>query len=252
MTHKNNMKDNEKVALITGAAKRIGAATTRMLHDAGYRVIIHYRSSDEAAEELATELNMKRDGSTRTIQADFEDEQCYQSVADRAVDCWGRLDVLVNNASSFFPTPVGSITFEDWDHLVNSNMKAPLFLSQALAPALTETKGCIVNMLDVHAQRPMREHTVYCAAKAGLHMITLSLAKELGPDIRVNGVAPGAILWPENDMNDDTKKLILDRTALKRAGEPNDIARTILFLVQDAGYITGQLIAVDGGRSINI
>jgi pteridine reductase len=147
---------------------------------------------------------------------------------------------------------VGSITLDDWDNLVNSNMKAPLFLAQAAAPYLKQSRGNIINMVDVHAQRPMKEHPVYCAAKAGLAMLTMSLAKELGPEIRVNGIAPGAILWPENDMPEHTKKLILERTSLKRPGEPIDIAKTILFLVRDADYITGQIIAVDGGRSINI
>jgi pteridine reductase len=160
--------------------------------------------------------------------------------------------VLINNASSFYPTPVGSITLDDWNNLINSNMKAPLFLAQAAAPHLKKTAGNIINMIDVHGERPMKEHTVYCAAKAGLSMLTMSLAKELGPDIRVNGVAPGAILWPENDLPDHTKSLILERTALKRAGEPEDIAKTILFLVRDSDYITGQIIAVDGGRTIHI
>jgi pteridine reductase len=252
MSQKKPAVAGNKVVLITGGAKRIGASTTRTLHNAGYDVVIHYRSSADEAETLATELDLDRPGSARILQADLDDEQCYQSLVEQAVDCWGRLDVLVNNASTFYPTPVGTISFEDWDHLVNSNMKAPLFLSQAAAPYLVETRGCIVNMLDVHAQRPMKEHPVYCAAKAGLSMLTLSLARELGPEVRVNGVAPGAILWPDNDMSEETKQLILERTALKHAGRPLDIARTILFLVRDADYITGQIIAVDGGRSINI
>lgn len=241
-----------KVALITGGSKRIGAATTTLLHEAGYNVIIHYRSSQRAADEFAEQLNARRKDSAKTICADLDDATSYDRLIDDAARCWGRLDVLVNNASSFYPTPVGSITLDDWDKLVNSNLKAPLFLAQAAATHLEKTSGNIINMIDVHGQRPMKEHTVYCAAKAGLSMLTMSLAKELGPGIRVNGVAPGAILWPENDMPDDTKTLILERTALKRAGDPLDIAKTILFLVRDADYITGQVIAVDGGRSIHI
>ena len=241
-----------KCALITGAAKRIGAMTSRLLHQAGYNVIIHCRLSHEAADDLADELNSLRTNSAKVIQGDLNDETIYINLIHQAHGCWARLDVLVNNASSFYPTPVGGITMDDWNNLVNSNMKAPLFLSQAAAPHLRETQGCIINMVDVHAQRPMKEQLVYCAAKAGLSMITLSLAKELGPEVRVNGVAPGAILWPDNEMPDHTKQLILERTALKRPGEPMDIAKTILFLVRDAQYITGQIIAVDGGRTLNI
>lgn len=214
--------------------------------------MIHCRLSRQAADILAEELNKNREDSANVIQGNLNDETIYNNLIDQAFKCWNRLDVLVNNASSFYPTPVGSITLDDWNNLINSNMKAPLFLAQAAAPYLKETQGNIINMIDVHAQRPMREHPVYCAAKAGLAMLTMSLAKELGPDIRVNGVAPGAILWPDNDMPEHTKKLILERTSLKRPGEPIDIAKTILFLVRDADYITGQIIAVDGGRTLNI
>jgi len=241
-----------KVALITGGSKRIGAVTTRELHQAGYNVVIHCRLSRQAADDLAKELNSIRSDSANVIQGDLNNETIYDSLIDQAYQFWKRLDVLVNNASSFYPTPVGSITLNDWDNLINSNMRAPLFLAQAAAPHLKHTQGCIINMIDVHAQRPMKGHPVYCAAKAGLQMITLSLAKELGPEIRVNGVAPGAILWPENDMSEHTKNLILERTSLKRPGQPIDIAKTILFLAKDADYITGQIIAVDGGRTLNI
>jgi len=241
-----------KVALVTGSAKRVGAVTVKTLHRAGYNVIIHCRLSRQAADTLAAKLNSIRPDSAKVVQADLNNETIYNSLIEQANLCWNRLDVLVNNASSFFPTPVGSITLDDWNNLVNSNMKAPLFLSQAAAPYLKQVDGCIINMVDVHAQRPMKQHTVYSAAKAGLAMITLSLAKELGPEIRVNGVAPGAILWPENDMPEHTKDLILERTSLKRPGQPIDIAKTILFLARDADYITGQIIAVDGGRSLNI
>lgn len=241
-----------KCALVTGGAKRLGAETIRLLHQAEYRVIIHCRSSRQAADELAKELNQQRSDSAKVIQGELNDETIYGTLIEQAYLCWQRLDVLVNNASSFYPTPIGRITPNDWNNLINSNMKAPLFLAQAAAPYLAKTCGSIVNIIDIHGQRPMKEHTVYCAAKAGLAMLTLSLAKELGPEIRVNGVAPGAILWPENDMPEHTKNLILERTTLKRPGQPIDIAKTILFLVRDADYITGQIIAVDGGRSLNI
>ena len=246
------LSETSKVALITGGSKRIGAQTTRLLHEAGYNVIIHCRLSREAADALADELNQLRADSARVIQGDLNSDTIYNYLIEQAYQCWKRLDVLVNNASTFYPTPVGSITLDDWDVLVNSNMKGPLFLAQAAAPYLKQVEGNIINMADVHAMRPMKEHPVYCAAKAGLVMITQSLAKELGPEVRVNSVAPGALLWPDNDMPDHTKKLILERTSLKKAGDPIDIAKTILFLVRDAHYITGQVIAVDGGRILNI
>lgn len=252
MTDSNANNAATKIALITGGSKRIGAVTTRTLHQAGYKVIIHYRSSQQEANDLAEELNLLRTDTAAVIQGDLNDETIYEQLIDSAFQCWNQLDVLINNASSFYPTPIGSITLDDWNQLINSNMKAPLFLAQAATPYLKQTQGNIINMIDVHGQRPMKDHPVYCAAKAGLQMLTLSLAKDLGPDIRVNGVAPGAILWPDNDMPDNTKQLILERTALKRPGEPIDIAKTILFLANDANYITGQVIAVDGGRSLNI
>jgi pteridine reductase len=249
--------NNTKCALITGGAKRIGAETVHLLHQNGYRVIIHCRLSRQTADELAQTLNKQRPDSAKVIQGDLNDETIYDLLIEQAYQCWHRLDVLINNASSFYPTPIGNITPDDWNNLVNSNMKAPLFLAQAAAPYLAKTQGNIVNIIDIHGQRPMKGHTVYCAAKAGQAMLTLSLAKELGPEIRVNGVAPGAILWPASndktsDMPEHTKTLILERTTLKRPGQPIDIAKTILFLVRDADYITGQIIAVDGGRTLNI
>jgi pteridine reductase len=247
-----NDADTTKTALITGGARRIGAVTTKTLHQAGYNVVIHCRISRQAADDLAAELNRLRPDSASVIQADLNNDTIYDHLIEQAYHCWNRLDVLINNASSFFPTAIGSITLDDWDNLVNSNMKAPLFLSQAAMPYLKQTRGNIINMVDIHAQRPMKEHPVYCAAKAGLAMLTMSLAKDLGPEIRVNGVAPGAILWPDNDMSEHTKNLILERTSLKRPGEPIDIAKAVLFLARDADYITGQIIAVDGGRSLNI
>ena len=252
MNNSNAKNTIAKTALVTGGSKRIGATTVRLLHQSGYNVIIHCRLSRQSADALAEELNSIRNDSAAVIQGDLNDETIYNNMIEQAFKCWNRLDVLINNASSFYPTPVGSITMDDWDNLINSNMKAPLFLAQAAAPYLKKTQGNIINMIDVHAQRPMKQHPVYCAAKAGLAMLTMSLAKELGPDIRVNGVAPGAILWPENDMSEHNKKLIVERTSLKRPGEPIDIAKTILFLARDANYITGQIIAVDGGRTLNI
>ena len=235
-----------KAALITGGAKRIGAETARTLHAAGMNIIIHYRSSRQEADELDYELNQLRPNSATVVQGDLDDDHVYGRIIEDAVEAWGRLDVLINNASSFFPTPVGSITLDQWHNLVNSNLKAPLFLSQAAVPFLKENNGCIINMVDIHAFRPMSKHPVYCAAKAGLAMLTQSLAKELGPEIRVNGIGPGAILWPENDMDESTKQFIIERTALKRHGEPKDIAKAILFLVRDAAYITGHIVPVDG------
>ncbi len=239
-----------KVALVTGAARRIGAAIVRALHDDGADVAIHYRGSAEAAAALASELNRSRRKSATTVQADLLDTFGLQSVIDDVVAWKGRLDVLVNNASSFYPTPPGTITEEHWNDLVGSNFKAPLFLSQAAIPALGETRGCIVNIVDIHAKRPLRNHTVYGPAKAALAMLTRSLAKDLAPDIRVNGVAPGAILWPEDEMSDATKATILKQVPLERPGDPADIAGCVLYLVRDAAYVTGQIIAVDGGRSI--
>lgn len=247
-----NPEPGRKAVLITGGAKRIGAETSRTLHAAGMDIIIHYRSSQQEADELCYELNQLRENSAHVIQGDLDDDHVYSRIIEDAFEVWGRLDVLINNASSFFPTPIGTITLGHWHNLMNSNLKAPLFLSQAAAPYLKENNGCIINMVDIHAFRPMSKHPVYCAAKAGLAMLTQSLAKELGPEIRVNGIGPGAILWPENDMDESTKEFIIQRTALKRHGEPKDIAKAILFLVRDAGYITGHIVPVDGGRSLNI
>jgi pteridine reductase len=202
------------------------------------------------ADELVAELNGSRPDSAAAFQADLLDTRSLPRLVADVLDWQGRLDVLVNNASTFYPTPVGEITEQHWTDLVGSNLKAPLFLSQAAAPSLRDSGGSIVNMIDIHAQRPLRDHPVYGPAKAGLAMLTRSLAKDLAPDVRVNGVAPGAILWPEADMTDATKESILTQVPLGRAGDPDDIAGCILYLVRDATYVTGQIIAVDGGRSI--
>jgi len=240
-----------RFALVTGAAKRIGAVIARTLHAAGANVAIHYNRSAADADQLAAELNRKRAKSAFTVAADMRDIAAVERMAAKVLERTGnRLDVLVNNASNFYPTPVGTITLEQWDDLFGSNLKAPLFLSQALVPALRAAHGVIVNIVDVHSQRPLRDHPVYGPAKAGLAMLTRSLAKDLGPDIRVNGVSPGAILWPDEGMSDALRAAIIKQTALKRAGTPEDIAAAVLFLVRDAPYVTGQIIAVDGGRSV--
>ncbi len=236
--------------LITGGARRVGATVARALHAAGANIFIHYRSSAAAAISLADSLNQLRPHSAAIHAAQLSADDAPQKLVAAALLEFGRLDVLINNASSFYPTPVGQISLAQWDDLVGSNMKAPLFLSQAAAPSLKARRGLIINMVDIHALRPLKQHPVYCAAKAGLVMLTKSLARELGPQIRVNGIAPGPVLWPEGDMAEDIKHEIVDKTALKRAGSPQDIARTALFLAADAPYITGQIIAVDGGRSI--
>lgn len=236
-------------ALITGAAKRIGAAITEGLHGAGMNVVVHFLKSSEDAERLVAKLNDQRAESALSIQGDLRNAAALDTLVENVTAATGRLDVLVNNASSFYPTPLGSITEEHWNDLVGSNLKAPLFLCQSALPHLKETQGVIINIVDVHSQRPLRNHPVYGAAKAGLAMLTRSLARDLGPDIRVNGVSPGAILWPESGMPESIQQNIIGKTALKRAGEPGDIAAAVLFLVRDAPYVTGQILAVDGGRS---
>ncbi|MFW2372941.1 MAG: pteridine reductase [Gammaproteobacteria bacterium] len=241
-----------QTALITGAAKRIGAEISRMLHAEGMNIVIHYRSSKDEAEALCNELNALRADSAIILQADLLKVDDCNSLVQKAAEYWGELSALVNNASSFYPTPVGEITEAHWDDLMGSNLKAPLFLSQAASPFLGKNRGNIINIVDVHGFRPMKLHPVYCAAKAGLAMLTQSLARELGPEIRVNGVAPGAILWPESELDPQLQQDILERTALKRQGEPRDIAATVRFLIRDADYITGQVIPVCGGRSLNI
>jgi len=243
------MTDSGPVALITGAAKRIGAAMATRLHSEGFRVIIHYGHSKDDAHTLAQKLNDIRPESATCLQANLCDSEDVKALSENAVNVWGQLDVLVNNASSFYPTPIGSISEEDWLSLVGSNVKGPLFLSQALAPALRKAKGCIVNMVDMHIDRPLPKHSVYLLAKSGLASLTQSLAIDLAPDIRVNGIGPGAILWPEREMEDDEKEKLLSSIPLGELGKPEDIAETLSFLIS-ASYVTGQIIFVDGGRSL--
>ena len=246
------------VILITGGAKRIGAEIARNLHAAGACVAIHFNSSRSTADALVTELCAVRAGSAAAFQGDFLDDAAPTALIDQVINRFARLDGLINNASSFFPTEVGTITAADWDNLLGSNLRTPLFLAQAAAPHLKINSGCIVNITDIHAERPLKGYPVYCAAKAGLLSLTRSLAAELAPLVRVNAVAPGAILWPTDsdgataDFPPDQQAAIIRHSLLKRVGAPSDIARTVRFLVFDAPYITGQVINVDGGRSAHL
>ena len=239
-----------KVALVTGGARRIGAAIARRLHEAGANVAIHYCRSAAEARALRDGLVAARADSAETFQADVTANQQLIALVESVVAWSGGLDVLVNNASTFYPTPLGGITEENWRDLVDTNLKAPLFLAQSAWPFLRSRHGAIVNLIDIHAKRPLRDHAVYGSAKAGLAMLTRSLARDMAPEVRVNGVAPGAILWPEDGMSEAIKKKIIGQVPLNRSGDPDDIAGCVLYLVRDAAYVTGQIIAVDGGRSI--
>lgn len=241
-----------KVALVTGAARRIGAETARTLHQAGMNIVLHYNASEEDAIKLCDELCRERERSAVVCRADLQEAQNEQALVQKAADAWGRLDVLVNNASRFYRTTMGEVTEYAWDDLMNSNLKAPFFLSQAAMPFLKKSKGCIVNITDLHAERPLKDYSVYCLSKSGLMMLTKVLAKELGPDVRVNSVAPGAIMWPEgkNTLTEDEKVKIIERTILKRPGTAEDIAKAVLYFVRDADYVTGHMLHVDGGRAL--
>ncbi|MEJ2591521.1 MAG: pteridine reductase [Candidatus Thiodiazotropha sp.] len=238
-------------ALITGAAHRIGAAIARLLHANGVDIVIHYRNSAAAAQALGDELTAQRPDSVALLQADLLAPESPRRLMEGVMAFRGGLDLLVNNASTYYATPLGTATEAQWDDLIGSNLKAPFFLSQAAAPLLRERRGTIVNLVDIHAERPLKGYPVYSMAKAGNAMLVKALARELGPEIRVNGIAPGAILWPEQGLSEAERAEILDRTALKRPGTPDDIAHTLLFLLRDAPYITGQIIAVDGGRTLH-
>lgn len=239
-----------KVVLITGAAHRIGAVTARLLHQAGMNIVLHYGGSRIAAQQLQKELLQQRANSVVLVQADLHTPAALPALVQQAHTSWQRLDVLINNASTFYSTPVGSVSEDQWNDLIGTNLKAPFFLAQAAAPFLQQSKGCIVNIVDIHADRPLKGYPIYSMAKAGLVMMTKALAAELGPNIRVNAVAPGAILWPEH-LDEVNQQRIVSKTFLKRKGDPEDIANTILFLINDAAYITGQVLVVDGGRSLN-
>ena len=240
----------QKNVLITGAAKRIGAACARLLHDKGCNVFLHYRTSKEAALELCYELNQIRADSAYMMQANLLDSQELEALVNEACMAWGTIDVLVNNASSFYPTPISDVTEGQWDELLGSNLKAPFFLAKALSKTLAKNKGCIVNIADIHAERGLKGYPVYSIAKAGLVAMTKILAKEFGPAIRVNAVAPGAILWPERGLSLHEKQEILQRVVLQRNGEASDIAKAVWFLINDSDYMTGQIMTIDGGRTL--
>ena len=243
-----------KAALVTGGAKRVGAAICRRLHAQGANLMLHHRASVAEARALQHELNAHRTGSVALIQADLLKSASLPDLVKTTVSQFGSLDILINNASSFFATAIGDINEQAWEDLIGTNLKAPLFLSQAAAGELRKRHGCIVNIVDIHAEFPMKNYVVYSVAKGGLLALTRSLARELGPEVRVNGVAPGTILWPEdNNWSDEiSRQRVINQTALKRIGDPDDIAKAVEFLVTAAPYVTGQVIAVDGGRSITL
>ena len=243
-----------RAVLVTGGARRVGAAIVRRLHAAGANLVVHYRSSAADARALKDELTRKRAGSVVLVQGDLLKPANLSGLIKDAVKAYGRLDALVNNASSFYATPIGEITEEAWDDLVGTNLKAPLFLSQSAARELRKSHGAIVNIVDIHAEFPMKSYIVYSIAKGALAALTRSLARELGPEIRVNGIAPGTIIWPDDEAWKDelARQRIMNQTALKRIGEPDDIAKAVEFLLTAAPFVTGQVIAVDGGRSVMI
>jgi len=244
-----NHESGHPVALITGAGVRLGAATASLLHSSGYNVVIHCNRSRQPAESLAQTLNNARSNSAAVLQADLADDEQVLELGRQAIANWQRLDVLVNNASAFYPTPLDSITTDDWHTLFASNARAPLFLASAVARELKQQRGCIINISDLYARRGLSNHSIYTMAKAALESMTRSLARELAPDVRVNAVAPGAILWPpEVNLAEDTKDAIIAKSAVRRMGEPADIAQAVLFLVSNATYVTGQVLHVDGGR----
>ena len=242
-----------KTVLVTGAAKRVGCSIARELHASGAKIMVHFRSMADAAEALTAEFNSARPESAACQQADLLNIDALSALVTTTVAHFGRLDALVNNASSFFATPFGEINEAVWDDLVGSNFKAPLFLTQAAAPHLKTVHGAVVNITDIHAERPMAGFSLYCAAKAGLLGLTRALAIELAPEVRVNAVAPGPILWPDDStFSSETRDRIVGHTLLKRAGSPQDVARTVRFLIEDAPYVTGQVISIDGGRSAHL
>ena len=241
-----------KVILVTGGSRRVGAAICRRLHTAGANIALHYRSSEWEARALQVELNALRPDSVELFPADLLDLASLPLLVENVIKRLGRLDGLVNNASSFYATPLAEVNAAQWHDLLGTNLRAPLLLAQAAAGELRQRQGCIVNIVDIHAERPMHGHLLYSIAKAGLVALTKGLAQELAPKVRVNAVAPGVIIWPENWQDDEERRKIIAHTLLKREGEPDDIAKTVAFLIQDAPYITGQVIAVDGGRSINL
>lgn len=251
----NNTKQkmDAPVALVTGGAQRIGATIARTLHASGYNIIIHYLNSQASAQSLTAELNTMRADSAICLQADLLGNTAITQLAQQALAYRGRIDALINNASGFYPTPIANASEQQWDDLLGSNAKAPFFLAQALAKTLAENNGAIINIADIYADKPLAGHSIYCIAKAANVMLTKSLAKELAPHVRVNGIAPGAILWPtQGGANDDqAQQSLLEKIPLGRTGTPQDIANAILFLLRDAPYMTGQILAIDGGRTVS-
>ena len=240
----------KKWALVTGGAKRIGATIAETLHNNGFNVAIHYNSSSDSAEQLCAQFNAKKQDSSIAIGADLLDQSSLENLIPSLIEKTKRLDVLVNNASTFYPTPIEKIVLEDWENLFGTNLKAPLFLSKYAAKYLQQSRGTIINIIDIHSKKPLKDHPIYGSAKSGLAMLTRSLASDLAPDVRVNGISPGLILWPENNPSDQVKNNILQQIPLKKIGTSEDIANCVLFLIEDAPYITGEIIAVDGGRSM--
>jgi pteridine reductase len=252
--HKSNQVEkgnlDGKVALITGGARRIGACLARTLHASGMTVAIHYQSSLQAAHALQNELNAQRENSCMLIQCELTEYSKLKTLVDECARRLGRLDVLINNASTFFPTLIGKTDESHWNTLLETNLKAPFFLMQAAAPHLKKQQGCIINLIDIYAERPLPNHAAYCASKAGLVSLTRSFAQSLAPEIRVNGIAPGAILWPEKQHDEVAQKRLVSRIPLRRPGDPQDIADAALYLINNAAYTSGQILAVDGGRTV--
>ena len=246
------MSADRPVVLITGAARRVGAVIARRLHAAGYDLALHHRHAAAEATTLAAELQAQRADSVLLLQAELAEFDRLPELVAKTVGRYGRLDALVNNASAFYPTPVGGVTPAQWDELFASNARAPFVLAQAAAPHLAASGGAIVNLVDIYAERPLAKHPVYCMAKAALLMMTQSLAVELGPAVRVNAVAPGAVMWPEAGKTYTDQQKLIEATALKRAGAPDDVAEAVRWLLEDARYCTGQVIRVDGGRTLQI
>lgn len=245
-------RHDRPVALVTGAARRVGAVIARTLHAAGFDLALHYRHSLDEARALASELESQRAGSTLLLPADLTELTGLPAMVATLLAHYGRLDALVNNASAFFATPVDTASVQQWHELFASNAQAPFFLSQAAMPALRQARGGIVNLIDIYAERPLADHALYCMAKAALAAMTRSLALDLAPEVRVNGVAPGAVLWPADGKSRDEQQAMLARTPLQRAGRPEDVANTVLWLLRDALFVTGQIIRVDGGRSLSV
>lgn len=248
------MSESAPVVLITGAAQRLGARMAERLHDRGWRVIVHYRSRHDQAAALVDALNTNRADSATMLQADLAQPEAIMQLARDSLALWGRLDGLINNASVFYPNPTGQASQQDWDTVMHTNLRAPFFLGQACLPALKAAHGCIINLIDIYSERPLPDHPLYCASKAGLATLTRSWARDLAPEVRVNGISPGAILWPENEgaIEQSYQQAILDKTPLKRTGNQDDIAGAVIYLMCDAPFVTGQILAVDGGRSLNM